>query len=137
MPYNLNWYIQDQVTFMHVSGEITPEELQSMILDVNSLVNSSPRKLVHTIVDVGDITKSSNISDLVATLRDVGISDKTGWTVVIRVKSPIIKMGSAIGTSIFKLRTRFLDTIEEAEALLKEQDSTLSWDKVDKSILTD
>lgn len=135
MPYTLNWYIKNEIVYLHYSGEVTKDELYESLMENKRMVDNSPREWVHLISDVGDVTKPLSPKDSLDVVREIGASPKGGWTLVLREQSVIIKMSVAFGTSIFKTRTRTFDTLEEAEAFLKEKDANINWDAIDKSVL--
>src|SRR5262245_29744198 len=134
MPFSINWLIKDEVIFVKYYGVTTPEELRACLLKMGELIESSPRYLVHAINDVGDITKTVALKDSVRIVREVGHHPRYGWTVAIREKSMLVKMGSAIGASIFKLRFRAFSTLDQAITHLKASDRELSWHKMDISV---
>ena len=135
MPYSMNWYIPDEILYIHYSGVTTIEEMRESLLEMKRLMDSSPRNLIHAISDVGDITQSVPLKDSIKIVREVGQHARAGWTIVIREKSIIIKMQSALATSIFKLRYRTFDTMDQALAHLKVSDAELNWDKADPSVV--
>ncbi len=135
MPYSIRWYIQDEIVFQRVWGKATADEHRQMLSELNQVVESSPRQLVHIISDVAGVTESIPIKDVVAIQRENGSADNVGWVIILGEKSPLVKMGAAIGTSIFKVRTRFFDSMDEVEPFLRQMDTTISWDKVDNTVL--
>ncbi len=135
MPYSLNWYIENEIIYLHYSGEVTKDELYESLMENKRMVDNSPREWVHLISDVGDVTTPLSPKHSLDVVRKIGDSPKGGWTLVLREQSVIIKMSVAFGTSIFKTRTRTFDTLEEAEAFLKEKDTNINWDAIDKSVL--
>ena len=133
MPYSVNWYIPGEVMYVHYTGVTTVQELRECLLEMRAFMDSSPRHLVHAISDVGDIVEPVSFKDSMRVVREVGPHPRAGWTISIREKSLMVKMGSALGSSIFKLRFRAFATLDQAIAHLKFVDSELSWDKVNKS----
>jgi len=129
MPYKISWYIPDEVVYIHYSGIVSVDELRNSLQEAYDYMESSPRHLVHTISDVGDVVTPTTIKDSMNIIREVGSHPRTGWTVSIREKSPLVKMGSAMGSSIFGLRFRAFDTLEQAMVHLKYFDERLSWHK--------
>jgi hypothetical protein len=134
MPYTVNWYIPDELIYVHYTGVTTAEELRDCLLKMRSFIESSPCELVHAISDVGDIVEAVPLKDSLKIVRDVGHHPRAGWTISIREKSVLLKMGSALGSSVFKLRFRAFDTLDEAVAYLRSVDESLSWDKVNQSV---
>ena len=125
MPYKISWYIPDEVVYIHYSGIVCVDELRKSLQEAYNYMESSPRHLVHTISDVVDVVTPTTIKDSMKIIREVGSHPRTGWTVSIREKSPLVKMGSAMGSSIFGLRFRAFDTLEQAMVHLKYFDERL------------
>ncbi len=137
MPYTATWYIEKEVIYVTYSGVMTVDELRSSLLEIKNLVESSSRPLVHTISDVGDVITPVGIKDSIGLVREVGTNDRAGWTLTIREKSIVMKMGAALGSSIFKLRYRTFDTFEQAIAHLKLVDSTIHWEQANSEVVKD
>ena len=135
MPYSVDWYIENEITYTHYSGVTTADELRASLMQVQNLFSSSPRPLVHSIIDVGDVVEAVALKDTLSIMREVGNPPQAGWSITIREKSMLVKMGAALGASIFKLRYRSFGTLDEGVALLKEMDQTISWDKANPSVV--
>ena len=134
MPYSLNWYIKNEILYARYWGVTTADELRECLLKIREMIDSSPRHLVHIISDVGDIEQSVRLSDSLRVVREVGAHPRSGWSISIREKSPLVKIGAAFGTGVFKLRFRAFTTLDQALEHLKLYDEDLSWDQVDNSI---
>ena len=137
MPHVIKWYIEQEIIYHHMSGEITADELRDTVTQLKDLIESSRRPLVHIIADQGDLTQSMNFKEALDTLREISFPERMGWVILLRENSILFKMGSALATSLFKLRTRSFSSLDEAEEFLRSMDSTLSWEKIDKSVLID
>ncbi|MEP6984694.1 MAG: hypothetical protein ABI970_03795 [Chloroflexota bacterium] len=132
MSYSASWYIKDEIIYTHYWGVTTPEDLRKCLLETKALMDSSPRSIIHVICDVGDVVVPVPFKDSMQIVREVGPHERAGWNLNIREKSTLVKMGAALGSSIFKLRFRAFSTLEQAIAHLKFFDSAISWDKVIK-----
>lgn len=135
MPFSVNWYIENEIIFVHLSGVLTADEVRESLLTVAHLIDTSPRSLVHIITDTVDIVQPLSSVDNLKVMREVGNHERNGWSVILGEKSMLVKIGVAIATSLFRTRTRTFDTLEDAEAFLKEVDTTLSWERADRSVL--
>lgn len=131
MPYSITWYIPDEIVYVRYYGVTTTDDLRESLQNTYQMIESSPRHLVHIISDVGDITKAVPLAESVKIVREIGGHPRTGWTISIRDNSALLKMGSALGSSLFRLRFRAFDTFDEALAHLKWYDDALSWDKAE------
>lgn len=135
MPYSLKWYIENEVIFTRFTGIVSTDELRECLIKGKSMIESSPRALIHVISDIGDVSQTVPLKDASKIIRDVGYPPTLGWIITIRDKSPQLKMGAAINSAIHKVQTRSFATMNEAINHLKLIDESLSWDKADTSIL--
>ncbi len=135
MPYSVNWLIENEIIYARYSGATTAQEMRDCLMKTRAMIEGSSRPLVHMISDVGDVTETVPLKESLPIIREIGSPAQAGWSITLREKSIFIKMGAAMGASIFKMRYRTFDTIEEALAHLKLVDQTLSWDKIDQSVL--
>jgi hypothetical protein len=135
MSYSLNWLIENEIIYACYSGVTTAEELRECLTKMTDLIESSPRPLVHMISDVGDIVEAVPLKDSIRIVREVGSPPRAGWSISVREKSTLVKMGAAMGASIFRMRYRAFDTLEQAIEHLKSVDGTLNWGKLDQSIV--
>ena len=133
MPFSARWYIKNEIIYTRYWGVTTAEDLRNCLRQTKAFMDESPRSIVHVICDVGDVAVPIPFKDTMRVVREEGPHEKAGWTVNIRERSTLVKMGSALGSSIFKLRFRAFSTLEQATAHLKFFDSAISWDKIEKS----
>lgn len=133
MPYSVSWYIENEIIFVRYYGTNTVDELREALLTTKALIESSPRQLVHVINDIGDIEEGVSLKDSLPIVREVGGHPRAGWSITLREKSALMKMGAALGASVFKMRYRAFGTLEEVMAHLKSMDQTINWDKVNPS----
>lgn len=134
MPYKIDWYIENEIIYHYIYGDMTGDELKQNLADLMQTVESSPRPLVHVIADQGDVSHGLSPKEMLAVLRSISLPDKLGWVILLRENSVLFKMSSAIATSLFKVRTRSFPDLEEAEAFLKAVDTTISWDNANQEI---
>ncbi|MEZ4671877.1 MAG: hypothetical protein R3E39_28570 [Anaerolineae bacterium] len=134
MPYTVEWYIEYELVFARYLGAMTPDELHECLLKMKAFMDSSPRSIIHAISDVGDVVEAVSLKESLPILRAVGRHPRAGWSVSIRERSLLVKMGSALGASLFNLRYRSFGTLDEAITLLKEMDESLNWDNVKPSV---
>ena len=135
MPYAIAWYIKDEILFVRFSGVLTGDDLRAYMKEAWSFVESSPRPLVHAINDVGDVVEPVSLIESLKVIRASEPHPRTGWSVNIREKSALVKMGAGFGSSVFKVRFKSVNTLDEAIAHLQFVDSALSWDKADASVV--
>ncbi|MCA0458081.1 MAG: hypothetical protein LCI00_29210 [Chloroflexi bacterium] len=131
MPYQLDWYIENEILYSRYFGTVTPDDMQACLQKAMEMIESSPREIVHSINDVGDVLEAVSMKDSMTILRKVGTHPRAGWSFSIREKSRLIKMTGAMGSSLFKLRYRAFETLEEALEYLKGFDQNISWDRIE------
>ena len=135
MPYSVDWLIPGQVIYACYSGEFTEDELRMSLRTLIDMIDSSSSPYVHIIADTGDVTKPVPPQKVLKISREVGSHERTGWNLILRERSTLVKMGVAFGSTLIKSKIRSFDTFEDAEQFLRKIDETLSWDKVNRAIL--
>ncbi len=135
MPYSIDWYIENEIIYIAYSGVMTPDEMIESLTTAKDFVTSSPRALVHNICDVGAVTQALSPKEVMNVVRQIETHPRSGWSINLREKSMLVKMGVMLGTSIFKLRSRTFDTLAEARAFLSEMDPTLNWERANHSLV--
>ncbi len=128
MPYSLNWYIPDEVIYLEYSGVVTVDELRESLLTQQSILDSSTRPLIHVIIDTSQVTQAVAPAESMKITRTIGNHPRSGWNLVIKESSPLIKLGVMLGTLLLKLRYRSFDTFDEAVEFLKDMYPTLNWE---------
>jgi hypothetical protein len=134
MPYSIAWLIPNEIIYIRYNETLSSEELYRCLMTVHEMMDSSPRPVIHVINDVGGVEEAMPYKDSMKAVREAGPHPRTGWTINIHEKSLIVKMGTAFGSSLFKLRYRAFDTLDEAITHLKQADETLTWQNLDKSL---
>jgi hypothetical protein len=135
MPYSVDWYIQDEIIYSRYFGALTPDELRECLILTREFIESSPRESVHTINDVSDVTESVALLDSLPIIREVGSHARVGWSFTLGEKSPLVKMGAAMGASVFKIRYKAFDTLDQVIEHLKFFDQNISWEKADEAVI--
>jgi hypothetical protein len=136
MPYSVNWFIENEIIYTTYSGVMTTDELKKSSVTIISLIESSPRSLVHIINDGGNVTQALSPKQGLSIIREVKPHPRAGWNISLHEISMFSKMLFMFSSSILGMRNRSFDTMEEAVAFLKEMDSTLSWDRADYSFIS-
>jgi hypothetical protein len=135
MPQTIDWYIENEIIYVRYSGVVTPDDMRTSLQSSNDMIVRSPRHVVHAITDVGDVTKPLNPKDSLEIIREITPHERAGWTVVLREKSVLIKVGLMFSTSVLKTHTKACDTMADTIAFFKEIDPDLTWDKANSSII--
>jgi hypothetical protein len=135
MACAIDWIIENEIILMRYHDIITVDELVKSLTTVKGMIDASPRSLVHMITDVGDITQGVPLTESVRIVRSVGSHPRSGWSITLREKSVVLRMGIALGRSMFKLRARTFDTLDEALDHLKRFDEQLHWDNLNHALV--
>jgi hypothetical protein len=134
MPYSIAWLIPNEIIYIRFGETTSSEELYQCLMTVHTMMDSSPRPMIHVINDVGDVKVAMPYQESMKAVREAGPNARAGWTINIREKSLLVKMGTAFGSSLFKMRYRAFDSLDEAVSHLKQADETLHWENLDKSL---
>jgi hypothetical protein len=134
MPYTIDWLIENEIIYTRYSGVTTAEELRECLFKLKDLIESSSRFHVHIISDVSSITVAVPLKDSMRIVREVGPHPRSGWSITLGEKAFIVKMGAALAASIFRMRIKTFDTLDQAIEHLKLVDEMLTWEKLDTSV---
>lgn len=137
MPYFIDWFIPDQVIYACYSGEVTEDEMRMSLRTLIDMIDRSSSPYVHVIADTGDVTKPLPPPKALKISREEGSHERTGWNLILRERSTLVKMGVAFGSTLVKSKIRSFATLQEAENFLSEVDKTLNWNKVNRAVLAD
>lgn len=135
MPYSVDWYIPNQVIYACYTGEVTENEMRESLRTIIAMIDHSSSPYVHVIADTGDVTKPLSPQKTLKITREEGSHTRTGWNLILREKSTLVKMGVAFGSTMIKSKVRSFDTLEEAEHFLKDVDKTLNWSDVNRAVV--
>jgi hypothetical protein len=135
MPYSLDWYIENEIIYASFSGVLTATDGRESLLGMIEMTESSPRPLVHIIADTGAVIQAASPKESMTVLREIKPHPRTGWTIMLHEKSILIKMGVMFGASLFKSRYRTFDSLVDARNFLTSMDPTLSWDRVNQTLV--
>lgn len=125
MPYQNEWYIIHDVILSRYCGVSTLAEVTRAASEMRTLMDLSPKALIHVIIDVGDVTKPLSLKESLQVARDGGTHPKQGWTIFIGVKSGLMRLVTNASASIFKWRVRTFDDLDQAIAFLLDMDLTI------------
>jgi hypothetical protein len=135
MPFTINWLIENEIVLSRYYGVVTADELYVCLTTAKAMIESSPRALVHILTDVGDITQGIPLGESIRIVRSLGAHPRAGWTITLREKSVVLRMGIALGRSLLKARARTFDTYDQAVAHLKQFDPLLNWSSLNQRVV--
>ena len=127
MPMHNTWLIENEVAFTRIFGAISSsDEIRSPMFDIKEMLETSPRSLVHIIVDITGLEKTLPMAQSVQVTREVGVTSNLGWVLIVGARTPLIKFAVNATASLFQRRLRNFDTHEEALDFLNRMDTNLS-----------
>ncbi|MCA9888844.1 MAG: hypothetical protein KC546_10750 [Anaerolineae bacterium] len=136
MTYDISWLIDDEVIYVHYHGHTSTEELIQSFVETYDLVESSPRALVHSIVDLSGLSESLKPFDTIKAVRAAKSHERVGWNLAIMpTKSMPIELAIKMTSSIIKSRNRVFSTVDEARTFLQEMDPTVHWENMNYDVL--
>jgi len=127
MPIEHSWSVPKRVVRIHIDGETGLELFRQLIDGVKPFLEEGVEP-VHVILD--DATAGPppvSIKQLKAVM-DIGkeTMNKLGWVVGVGDVNPIAKVVIPLLTRIVKIKYVRVDTMEDALAILKRQDLSLT-----------
>lgn len=126
MTVRIKWLVPGAIIFEKVEGTVLIDEADEFAQQVTTLINQSDRHLVHSMVDLSDLTTlPTNIKQIAQRVTPAFKHPRMGWLVAYGQDNKLIHYIISIVTGIFKVRFRQFVTNEEAIEFLMSQDQTL------------
>lgn len=125
MTYKVEWLVEQRVVLSTFSGNLTIEDARSQVKEANTLLRQGI-PLTHALIDMTKVEKLPSLS-LASEFMSTDLTDireKLGWTIIV-TNNKFLKFASSLFVPMFKVRQRFVGTMDEALALLQEEDNTL------------
>lgn len=136
MVYSIGWFVDKQIVYMRHWGEVPAQEVHTVLQEFNQYAEQSDHPLVHCLIDLADVTKHPSGLEVPKILRGFKPHARSGWTLSIGEKNPLIKFVSTLVRQLSgQHRQRAYDTFEEAFDFLKQADSTIDWSKANYTLL--
>lgn len=130
MAYKVSWHLEGRIVHFLLTGNLTIEELAAGSNEIEQLFDEGTAP-IHMISEVRDLGRyPMQIFQLKEAIRFVN-RPELGWTAVVGLKGPSAVIANVF-SKIARTRQKPFDTLEEAIAFLKEQDSSLE-DAIDKT----
>ena len=134
MTYSIDWLIPGQIIYAYFSGVLEENEVRDALMSILDMIKNSDYPYVHIIDDTGDITMPLSPKKMLEISRELINNDRLGWSLIIREKSILVKMGVAFGSSVIKSKVRSFNTFDEAAQFLKEVDGMLDWSQMNSEL---
>ncbi len=135
MPYKVEWLIKDEILLYTFWGTMTVEDLKGAFSEMVTLMGASPNENIHTISDISKVVEGVKMQQTMRIVREYRYHMETeGWSITVGKLDVITKMGIQVSRSLMKRKATSFDTMDEALAHLKENDTNLSWDKLNSPL---
>jgi len=125
MEYSLEWKIPRHILVLHVSGDISIEELGRFNQDMNHYLDEGAEH-VH-LVSVGDNIRRvpTNLMQIKENLTYIQ-HPKMGWTIIVQEKpNPLTGFIVSVASQATGMKVRQVKNVEDSLETLKRLDS--SW----------
>lgn len=136
MPYKLDWYIEKQVVFVQMWGNVNVEEYANYFRDCFAAYDQSDRPMVHTIVEASRMVHTPNLLEIKRALPKEN-HPRVGWvlSVVNGPNNVLTRFVVNTVSSATRQRLRHFNTMEDTLAFLHSMDSTIDWDQARPEVL--
>jgi hypothetical protein len=128
MPYDVNWYVPEQVVYANFWGEVTLADFRKFNGEMMTLLEA-PGGRVHVIVNAVQVTSvSASPQDIVAALPYLRHS-RIGWGAIVQ-NNVFTRFMVSMVAQLMQVRTRFFSDLPAAVAFLEQIDETIRWERV-------
>jgi hypothetical protein len=125
------WLVAGRIFCVTIRGALTLDLLQAALDQFRAVLNGVTDKPVHCVLDLTPATRNDEILHDVKLAVDVlrkmqPALPLAGWTVIADpLPNQIVKSIGATATQVIRVRTRFITSVEEGVAFLRQIDETL------------
>ncbi len=123
MTVGVTWLVEDKLLFLNSWDKVNVDELMAMDAHIGEMITNSPAPLVHGIHDHSKAQEIPSPKDLLKV--KAARHPRVGWLIFIGMDNKIMKFFLSVAGQSFKIRLRFMDTLEEALTFLQDVDMTL------------
>lgn len=124
MPLTISWIIQNHVILIVNEGAVIREDIIRGAAIVEDMIDRSESTRIHVISDISRLT---NVPDLQTLSQQRWVQHpKLGWLMVSGLVSEELKIVLNIVSKARRVKSAYMDTIEEALAYLYEHNPELS-----------
>jgi hypothetical protein len=116
-PAQVSWYEQDKILLQDYSGQVTTDELQTVLHESINYLNHAANR-VHLIMDWKDATDIPNIMAVLNDANEMTHHERMGFVGVVGVNQLLAYWMQVLGKTAGLKASRF-DTPEDAAAFLK------------------
>lgn len=125
MAYQIDWYINQRVLEISISGQVSIDEFEQLHLDSFALVEKSPYK-VHAIADMSHFDAMPTNLKMLTSASSHEKNHNQGMTILVMPKvQSVIRFLMTVVMQTLKLEYRICETREDAIDVLQRIDADL------------
>ncbi|MEO0597825.1 MAG: hypothetical protein AAF126_17075 [Chloroflexota bacterium] len=114
MPFEMGWYIKNEIVYMNLIGDVTEEEFNAGVDKLNQWTEEVGKTL-DIIADNRQLESYSRLASLV----NVETPDEPGWLIIIGLDHPVMRFIVSAASQILRLKLKRVADETEAIAVLK------------------
>jgi hypothetical protein len=127
VPISLQWYVDQQVIYETVEGDITLEETGMVTGDLTEMLSTSKQPQIHILIDVQKMGESPDNARLLSTtISPLFLQRNLGWVLIFSDDDTNADFMNAAVTRVFQLRLEVFKNRNDALRFLKNNDPDLS-----------
>ena len=127
MPFEINWYIDQQVLLTRYWGEQTEEDLIVSLSKITEMAESSPYRQVHRITDLSGVEVPVSLMASQRIFRQMDRPFIPGLSIIVGERNSMVRTVTSSVRFISNQQTRSMETLEEALEFLVEVDPDIQW----------
>lgn len=121
MPFKYRWHIQGRVMLVEGYGDIELEEFEKLAR--LELPDQILNEKMHVIILSQEIQSTPPMQQL----AKLDVSDKRGWLIFVSTEDNALgRFIASVAMQVLGIEVRFVNTLQDAQALLKRVDLTLA-----------
>ncbi|MEZ4669902.1 MAG: hypothetical protein R3E39_18510 [Anaerolineae bacterium] len=136
MAYNVDWYVEDQVIYAKLVGNVTVQEFRTMMQSGTLMIDSVEIGESHFIFDFTRLEQLQNFGHMVQAMPKTA-PKQMGWLIVVGENSPLKRFWGEAFARVAPAKFKRYDTIEQALAFLQKQDPNIVWQYANPMLLAD
>ncbi|MEZ4669903.1 MAG: hypothetical protein R3E39_18515 [Anaerolineae bacterium] len=136
MAYNIEWYIENQVIYARMVGNVSIEEYRTLLQTSALMIDNVEVGEVHIINDVTHLNEMPNFLQLVRAIPK-SPQPQMGWMIIVGETSPLKRFWGELFSRISPIKYKRLDKMEQALEFLQREDPNIAWQNVKQQLLTE
>lgn len=136
MPYNIDWYVENQVIYAKMAGEVTPQEFRTLLQSSALMIDEVEIGEVHIINDVSQLESMPNFVQIVQAIPKSPQS-QMGWMLIVGETTPIKRFWGEAFARVAPIKYKRLDRLEQALGHLRKEDPTIDWEHANPLLMAE